>query len=126
MKIWMTIFALAKIKRKSKQAPFFELLETGKKTLIDSWSGDNFCSTNKSPNQEVILKIYKVSNGYRLPGYLASSLLRKELQGTNRVTVASFKMAIRFRISETTEIDGPGLRRLEPSIKAQADCVRRH
>ena len=74
----------------------------------------------------MILKISKLSNGYRFLGYLALSLLRKELYGTNRVTVGSFKMAIRFRACKTTEIDVSGLRRLEPSVKAQADCVRRH
>jgi len=74
----------------------------------------------------MISEISKLSNGYRFPGYLASSLLRKELYGTNRATVGSFRMAIRFRISKTTKIDGSGLRRPQLSVKAQAGCVRRH
>lgn len=95
-------------------------------TLVESSNGGNFCSTNKFSNQEIILKISKLSNGYRFLRYLASSLLRNELYRTNRVSVSSFKKAIRFRISKTRIIDGSGFRRLEPSVKAQAVCVIRH
>jgi hypothetical protein len=71
----------------------------------------------------MILKISKLSNGYRFLGYLASSLLRKGLQEANRVTVAEFKMAIRFRISKTTEIDGSKLGRFESSVKTYEPSV---
>ena len=71
----------------------------------------------------MILKIPKFSNGYIFLGYLASSLLLKGLRGTNRVTVASFKVAIRFRISKTTKIDGSRLGRFESSVKSHGPSV---
>jgi hypothetical protein len=62
-----------------------------------------------------------------LSGFLCpSKKLPSDNQINSRITGASFKMAIRFRISKTTENGGSGLRRLEPSVKAQAGCVSRH
>ena len=60
-------------------------------------------------------------------GFLCrSKKLPSDNQINSRVTGASFKMAIRIQISKMAKIDCSGLRRLELSSKAQANCVRKH